>query len=92
MSTNSECMFVEVEPCAWYYVLEEYDAPKNSWDWREHAAAYGPFPTMETAYRHLHDNHANPGGYWSTAYDPENPYKPDEVMTRRIESAKKRRW
>jgi hypothetical protein len=37
-------------------------APKNSWDWREHARAYGPFPSQDAAVKHLQSNHANPGG------------------------------
>ena len=63
MSTNSECRFYQVETQKWYYVLEDYDAPKNAWDWREHASAYGPFATLEKALQHLDDNHASPGGY-----------------------------
>jgi len=62
MSTNSNCLFVQIKPDQWYYVLEDRSAPKNAWDWREYAEAYGPFPTEEGAHEHLHDNHANPGG------------------------------
>lgn len=63
MSTNSECAFVEAEPGKWYYALEDGDAPRNAWDWKEHASAYGPFDSFDEAHRHLGDNHANPGGY-----------------------------
>ena len=91
MSTNSECAFIEVEPNKWYYILEDYHAPKNSYDWREHAQAYGPFASMDVAEKHLHDNHANPGGYWEQRYNPEKPYKPDEVMTRLMAEAEKRK-
>lgn len=62
MSTNSECLILQVQPNQWFYVLEHRDAPNNAWDWREHASAYGPFPSEETAEKHLFDNHANPGG------------------------------
>lgn len=62
MSTGNECLFIQVAASKWYYVLEHYNAPKNSWDWREHASAYGPFATEDAAHTHLHDNHANPGG------------------------------
>lgn len=62
MSTNSQCLILQVQPNQWFYVLEHRDAPKNAWDWREHASAYGPFPSEEAAEKHLFDNHANPGG------------------------------
>ncbi len=88
MSTNSSCLIIEVEPGKWYYVLEDYDAPKNAWDWREYAVVYGSFPTMETATKHLRNNHANPGG-WNEQPFVEG-YKPDEVMARLIAEAKKR--
>ena len=87
MSTNSECMFVEVEPGEWYYALEHYDAPQNSWDWLEHATAYGPFPTFEVAYQHLGDNHANPGGFGKSEYDPKHTVSP--TMQKLIDEAKK---
>lgn len=64
MSTNSECSFIEPKPGEWFYILEHYHAPKNSWDWREHATAYGPFTSNDEAEQHLSENHANPGG-WS---------------------------
>ena len=63
MSTNSECSIIEVSTNKWFYILEDYNAPKNAWDWREHASAYGPFPSEEAAIKHLDDNHANPGGF-----------------------------
>lgn len=68
MSTNNECMVVEYKPGQWYYVLEHYNAPKNSWDWREHASAYGSFSSEEAALRHLAKNHANPGSHYVETY------------------------
>lgn len=62
MSTGCECEFLEVRKDQWYYILEHYNAPKNSWDWHEHADAYGPFPSEDAAHEHLRENHANPGG------------------------------
>ena len=62
MSTNSECLIVQVRTDQWYYVLEHRNAPKDAWDWREYADAYGPFATEEQANEHLFRNHANPGG------------------------------
>jgi hypothetical protein len=85
MSTNSECDFIEIAPGKWYYVLEDYDAPKNSFDWREHASCFGPFRTEEAADAHLRDNHANPGGSCSCPY--EDGYKMDEVMEKLVKSA-----
>jgi hypothetical protein len=80
MSTGAECEVIEVEPGEWYYVLEESDAPKNAFDWREYATAYGPFPTEDAAQDHLVDHHPNPGG-WSISRHVEG-FEPDEVLTR----------
>lgn len=62
MSTNSECLFVQIKADEWFYVLEDYSAPKNAYNWMDHATAYGPFKTEDEANKHLRDNHANPGG------------------------------
>lgn len=85
MSTGQECLYVEVKPGEWYYVLEGYGAPKQAWDWREFADATGPFPTQEALRKHLHDNHANPGGASVRAY--KEGYEPDEVMRKLIAEA-----
>jgi hypothetical protein len=63
MSTGLECQIIEVKRGVWYYVLESGFGPKNAWDWREHAAAHGPFASSEGAETHLGENHANPGGW-----------------------------
>lgn len=63
MSTGLECQFIESENNKWYYVLENYDAPKNAWDWLEFATAFGPFNSYKIAHSHLGNHHANPGGY-----------------------------
>lgn len=63
MSTGLECLFVEREDNKWYYILENYDAPKDAWSWLDYATAYGPFCSFKSAKKHLDDNHANPGGY-----------------------------
>lgn len=85
MSTGCNCYFTEVQPNEWYYVLEQMDAPKNAWDWREYATAYGPFNTMDQAKNHLHRNHPNPGGYSVHDYDPGD--KIDDVERRLFEQA-----
>lgn len=64
MSTGLNCEIIQASATEWFYVLEDGGAPKDAWDWREHACAYGPFPTMEAAIDHLDENHANPGGWW----------------------------
>jgi len=62
MSTGLNCSFIEIAKQQWYYLLEDSNAPVMSWDWREHATAYGPFASEDKAAKHLRDNHANPGG------------------------------
>jgi len=83
MSTGLECAFIEVEPGRWYYLLEDWDAPKLAFDWREYATAYGPFDSEEKGIEHLDDNHPNPGGWSSRPYQP--GFEPDEVLARLIE-------
>lgn len=90
MSTNSECAFIEVEKGKWYYILEDYNAPKNSWDWMEYATCYGPFPDYEAANTHLSANHPNPGGC-SISELPEGVEKQNledgSIMKKLIENA-----
>jgi len=69
MSTGQECMFVEEKPGRWHYILEDYNAPKNSWDWMEYATAYGPFRTQHEADEHLSDHHANPGSSFTVKHE-----------------------
>lgn len=88
MSTGCNCEFVEVEPGKWYYILEDTRAPKNAWDWREYAFAYGPFSTEDEANKHLVYNHANPGGSYSIPYV--DGFKPDSILEQLIKEAS--RW
>lgn len=90
MSTNSNCLFTQVKTNEWFYILEDYNAPKNAWDWREHATAYGPFSSLELAQKHLHDNHANPGG-WCTEELPEGVVERElkGILKDLIENARK---
>ena len=85
MSTGLNCLFQEVSPLRWFYLLEHSHAPKNAWDWREHSTAYGPFPTFEAADKHLDENHANPGGAEIRKFEP--GYKPDAIMRGLIKTA-----
>lgn len=83
MSTNSNCNFYDVGR-KWFYLLEDSDTPKNAFDWRENARAYGPFPSEEAADDHLIENHANPGGTCNCgAVD----LAKDDVLRSAIESA-----
>ena len=72
MSSNLECQFFSADN-RWYYVLENYNAPQEAWDWRDYATVYGPFNSEDAAHSHLSANHANPGGYSVSAdVDPSN--------------------
>lgn len=89
-STGANCFFIEWKPGEWYYVLEnrgyeeDYEEP---WDWRENAAAYGPFKTFDAAHEHLRANHANPGGFSREEY--REGRKSDPVMDKLIADAPK---
>jgi hypothetical protein len=85
-STGLSCELIEWKPGEWYYILEHGNAPKNAWDWREYASAYGPFSSEEEAHDHLSNNHANPGGYSVDTYRERGK---DEVMDRLIADAPK---
>lgn len=88
MSTGLNCTLEETAPGVWYYVLETGDGPRNAWDWREYAEAYGPFPNTIVAAEHLHRNHANPGGYSLNRF--EHRTKPvSSVLAALIEKARK---
>ena len=62
MSTGLECLFLEKNDGEWYYILENWNAPKHAWDWLDYATAYGPFNSEAKAREDLSTNHANPGG------------------------------
>lgn len=79
MSTGLECQFHERKPGEWYYILQDWECPVGAWDWREHATAYGPFGSRESALAHLRGHHANPGGYSVT---PHGEYREDSVLKR----------
>lgn len=68
MSTGLECMIYESLPNQWYYTLQDGSCPVQCWDWTEYSTTYGPFGSEEDTHTHLHDNHANPGGYGLTPY------------------------
>ena len=85
MSTGLNCLFQEVAPGKWFYILESGFAPKNAWDWREYAHAYGPFRSLERAEQHLSDTQPNPGGWNINEY--KDGYKPDAVMSSLIKIA-----
>ena len=86
-STNSNCEFIEWKPGQWYYILEDYGAPKDAWDWRENSTAYGPFGSEEEAHIHLRENQTNPGGSSTSRYNPGK--KVDKTLETLITRAKK---
>ena len=68
MSTGLDCSFAHLTTkhgTGWFYFLETY--PVWGPDGGDYES-YGPFPSFGEAYNHLHDHHANPGGY---SMDPE---------------------
>lgn len=71
MSSGLECQFVETNG-EWYYALQNSSIDPIGGSWLEDALAFGPFPTEDNAYIHLHDNHANPGGYSVADYGDDN--------------------
>ncbi len=82
-STGQECEFFKAKDGNWYMGLSDYppEDDREYWDgsieeW------YGPFPSFESAYKYLHDNFANPGGYrkndGGTKPPPRNPTKPSQ--------------
>lgn len=85
MSTGLNCTFIETKG-EWFYLLEDWDAPKMAWDWREYATAYGPFASDDEAHDHLRRHHANPGGANLDRYG-DRPL--DEVTTQRIAEARR---
>lgn len=94
MSTNSECMFIERKPGQWFYALENCDAPKNSFDWIEHAQAFGPFKSFDVAREHLRANHANPGGYHMVSYEDHTKQEERPALKQLLDKANRgeMRW
>ena len=88
MSTGLECLFFKiVETGEWFYVLEDWNAPKGAFDWRAYATGYGPFDTEEVARLHLRDHHPNPGG---SGVDPDASLT-DEVLVGLVKQARAER-
>jgi|ERR1035437_3817966 hypothetical protein len=90
MSTNANCRFYEIKPGVWYYVLEDSNAPSNSWDWREYSSAYGPFNNKHEAQTHLSAYHANPGGWTTIPFDKN--HKSDVLEDKLISEAQLLGW
>lgn len=65
---SQEMVVVETENREWFYILEDKGAPKDSWDWREYATAYGPFPDIEKALEHEYDSDSDTSGYEIIGY------------------------
>lgn len=91
MSTNCECQFLQVEQDKWYYILERDHVRGNMGDWRDNADCYGPFKVLDAAEKHLGDNHANPGGWWTqelAAGVDKRDLSTDDVLRGLIEGAR----
>lgn len=86
MSSGLECLFVERDNGKWYYLLERWDAPRVTWDWREHADCYGPFSTWNEAWSHLRVHHANPGGSSTESF--RDPVEWDKTMEAHFANAR----
>jgi len=82
---SRECLFVEPKLGQWFYVLEESNAPKDAWDWREFSTAYGPFPDDTKANLDLVASRANVSGAEIIANDA---YQEDPVLVGLFASAK----
>lgn len=82
MSTGFECEIRELRPGAWYYILQDWDCPVGAWDWREYASVVGPYASAELAIKGLHDNEANPGGYFEVLYDERSKARNDALLGR----------
>lgn len=65
MSSGMECLFIELKPGTWYYVLQMDESPfeHGCFCWYDNATGYGPFDSYDAACDHLRENHRNPGGH-----------------------------
>lgn len=73
MSASRECLIFSYQH-AWYYLLEDDNAPRSAWEWREYATPYGPFGSEPLARQHLIAHHPNPGSEERTiCADPLEP-------------------
>jgi hypothetical protein len=59
MSTGADCRFYEKTPGQWFYDLQQWPYGEST-----NYDTSGPFGTFREAYKHLHDNNANPGGFF----------------------------
>ena len=57
-----ELQFIEQAAGRWFYLLEDRGAPKDGWDWRESAKAFGPFQTLEAAQEHEYESKSDTSG------------------------------
>ncbi len=81
--SSANCEFIETKPGEWHYLIEGCGF-RNPIDWREESKAFGPFPTLARARRHLRDHHGNPDGPYVI---PNKDFQPDEVTTRLLKDA-----
>ena len=58
MSTGADCRFIQAADGTWTYELQNWPYG-HSYSYTTH----GPFTLFDDAEKHLHDHHANPGGF-----------------------------
>jgi len=82
------CLFIEIKPGSWYYLLEKPYAPEIA-DWRAEADAHGAFPSSEAAEFHLSRICPYP-----ITRIPNLPYRegysPDAILAERMEAGLER--
>jgi hypothetical protein len=64
MSTGANCTFIEESPGRWYYQIQQW--PYGAWNEYD---TEGPFASLDAAIDDMHDNYANPGGYFIEHYE-----------------------
>lgn len=97
---SSNLLFIEIEPSAWYYLLEDQYGEKDPFDWREQAKAFGPFATQASADEHYFNNQHSTSGAEILKY-PISLRRIDDVVREKVSlapanmaeiEAPRRRW
>lgn len=85
---DPKCLFIEVKPGTWYYLLAKPLAP-DVHDWRQEADAHGSFSSLADAEGHLHYIYPGPVNRILDLHYREG-YKPDAILAERMEAALER--
>ena len=69
-----ELQFIETASGDWFYIIEDRDAPSDTWNWHDYATAHGPFPNLDAAQDHEYRSDSDTSGAeiveWSGKLDP----------------------